>query len=186
MTESINPRKPQIYPLDVDTLQKGEWISPERCAAIHGVSPEEDPLQFGFETMKLAKRIEVLSAQTDRRLYCHGEKQGIHVMTDEEHTEYARRKRRMGVRKITGAEEILSGTDLREVSEEGRHRWEREMIISSRMSDTVRRVERGQVPQFAPRKKTTPNVLDGSVKRTTKDPARLLPGYQEESVVEEG
>jgi hypothetical protein len=40
----------------------------------------------------------------------------------------------------------------------------------------MREINRGRMPQFPPRKKTTPNVLDGSVKKTQRDPADLLPG----------
>jgi hypothetical protein len=176
MTDNIVSAKPKFHPIDVTTLKKGDWLSPEQCENIHGVLREEDPSGYAFANMSLRNKIEALSVDADYPFSCGHRDDGIRILTDAEALEEQKKRMRESIRKVKRARRLSDRNDLNNLTPEQRREWERERIRTNVTLDSMKEINRGRMPQFPPRKKNTPNVLDGSVKKRVSDPADLLPG----------
>lgn len=76
----------ELYPLDVDALQKGDDITEERCQEIIGEESGTDAFRFGM--MRICGFIESESAADGRPLHVTCRKNTIHILLDEEDVDH--------------------------------------------------------------------------------------------------
>lgn len=115
------------FPLDFETLKKGDYIEPAMIERICGFKSHTAAYQFGL-----------LKLQADIQDHCEGfvvkqEKLGLRILKDLEASEYLGDMNRRRYRAIGRSNVLLGKVDQEVLTDAQRREHERRLIVHSRM-----------------------------------------------------
>jgi hypothetical protein len=121
----------EVHPFDVMQLAKGDWISPDRCEEIVGVSRTHR--EYSRKLVSICEHTEKQWARLrDEVAVVVQEKDGIRICTDDEAVPYLRRRREGHVRGLKRTQLRQMGVDTSKLSTpELRSLHERECIVGA-------------------------------------------------------
>jgi hypothetical protein len=148
----------EVHPVDVLTLRKGEWLSPDRCEAIVGVRRIHESYR-----LKLLALGSVIAKQwsdyRDEIVTIKCERDGLLICTDDQAVDENRKRRRANVRGLERAHVRQAGVDTSNLStKELRELHERECVIGAAFLVGGRR-EQGAA--LSAHRRSTPNLIAG-------------------------
>lgn len=120
----------EIHPFDVNQLQKGDFISAERCEAVLGV--KRSARHYRLELLKLKDQIERQWLDLrDEVITIECERDGLLIDTDERAVGTNRIRRRGHVRGLEHAQVRQMGVDVSNLTPEQRDQHERECVVGA-------------------------------------------------------
>jgi hypothetical protein len=128
------------WPLDIEKLQRGDFISPEVCAQLTQVpiASREYPLAL----LKLSRHIQDEGDRTGRCLPCRCHMDGIEVMTSEVATVYYNRRWEMSERGMaTAHRNQLTRVNPRELSDADAATHQRQLALHAMQLNASRKVK---------------------------------------------
>jgi hypothetical protein len=106
--------KSEPYLIDVEKLQKGDYISPLKCADALNITPD-DP-QYDLKIMTLKQQIENELLAIGNIWTLKMECGGIRILKDSEATDYNQRQLEISVNRMKRAHNRQLGVDCNELS----------------------------------------------------------------------
>lgn len=116
------------YPLDVNALGKGDYISLEDCEKILGKKREADPDKYRLALLGLKDLIVRELTRSGRVLTVNIHHDGIRICTDSEAAEYNKSRFALSVRSMTDATIRNQHVDDAELTEEQRAAHRQELV----------------------------------------------------------
>jgi len=103
------------YPIDYDTLKKGDYITPEQVQDILGKDRESK--NYGLHILRLKQIIEDKMEERGTPVTAKVQLDGIHILMDNEASEYRDNAFDVGLRKSSRAHAGLLNVDIRNLTE---------------------------------------------------------------------
>lgn len=130
----------QRFPIDYETLQKGDVVPVERIEEI--VNMKRDDVRFSLKVAALVDRIRRELLDRDKPWTVAVVKGQIRVLTDAEATIYQRQRREQAHRSERQAFFYISKVDVAALTPEQRVEHEREVINSGRFIQAMENVRK--------------------------------------------
>ena len=151
----------KFYPIDVDKLNKGDYISPEQIEKIYGI--QQKNREFPQKVLELREFIRFESRQKDRPLHTKIEKDGVRILDDQEDVDYTEKKYSHGRRKMMSALADEMEIDRTNLDTTTQNKLERNIICQSMELQAMRKARRRIITEY---KRKDP-LLNGKVGETT-------------------
>jgi hypothetical protein len=132
--------KPEKYPFDFDSLQKGEFIPPEKIEAI--VKLPRDHQYYSLKVLALREQIETELDARGRPVNVKSEKGGLRILTDEEARPYAEGLFNQAARALRRSHLRSCIIDTTNLSDEDKKRLERTIISQGAKLAAMRKAGR--------------------------------------------
>lgn len=113
----------ELWPVDYDTLEKGDNISPEKCESILKI--KRDDKHYGIELLKLKLTIETAMLERQKPVVVRAVNDGLRVMLDNEASEYVARRFLSHERGLVRDHLRGGRVDVSKLSDDERKRHER-------------------------------------------------------------
>lgn len=130
----------QLYPLDFESLQKGDVIPVEKVEEIARV--KRDHPRFNFAALHLAKRIETELADRGRAVTVRSEHGALVICTDEDASNYNERRVKAQARGMGRSVRRMVSVDRTNLSTERLPVHDRKVEIYGKMYSAMTRVRR--------------------------------------------
>ena len=135
----FNADKPNRHPIDVSTLDKGMWITPEECEDHSG--KRRGTQEYAFALQSLREYIYRESARNGRPLSCGIKGDGVLVHTDSEAALYHKALNNQAVAAVYRSGRRLAATvDRTQLTDAEKVSYDRSVLVASLRSHQVRRV----------------------------------------------
>lgn len=125
------------YPIDVERLNKGDYIQQSEVERLMGVNFEKDHKSFNFALMTLVKFIETTSKKLGSPLLCCSEKGGVRILTDSDALVHRSDRHKRNIRSLIRTAEDVGYIDGENLTNEEKSLHDREMICQSRIVQSV-------------------------------------------------
>lgn len=123
-------KKPDVFPIDIGSIKKGDYISPEFISEKYGIDTD-DP-HYWVKLLAMRQYIEQQSVAEFRPLLTKGEKRGIRILTDEEAGSYIDGLADQGVSCVMRQLGRLNRVDASSLSEQKKDELNRAILKNSK------------------------------------------------------
>ena len=126
--DSINIESVEIYPLDVRSLRKGQYLGPDAVQKITGV--KQDHPHYLFAVLQLREYIVKESQRLGSPLSIATHNGGIQVNTDEQAVQYHHKLAKDAARAIFRHQGMLRiAVDVRNLSDKSKQDYDRKLTL---------------------------------------------------------
>ncbi len=151
----------EIHPFDVTKLEKGDWISPDRCESVVGMRRTDK--NYALRLLAIAQELERQWQQirVEQITIC-SEKDGLRICTDDEAVNVNKDRRLSAVRAMERAQVRQCGVDAAKLSTtkiRGLH--EREVVVGAAFLVGGRKHAQAELQAH---QRSTPRMLPGDKK----------------------
>lgn len=159
MDELSNIEKVQYYPLDFDSIQKGDAWATDELERLTG--KRRDTTEYQFAVMALKSRIYRELKDRGKRVTLAVVKGALRVLTDEEAALYNARTFRQGFRRSVRSFSRMSTVNQAGMTERQKADHERNLIVYGRMLQAARNGKK-QALRATAVKRDVPGLPEGS------------------------
>lgn len=144
------------YPIDVWKHEKGDWLTPEQCESITGVSRNAPRGKYQLRLLGLRQSIErAWERERDEVITTAVEKDGIRILTDEGAVSTNERRSIQRIRGLASDLAKQNGVDRTKLTDDGRAKHEKALTRLGAFLAGGRAAVRAALK---PHKRTTPVI----------------------------
>ena len=123
------------YPIDTDTLKKGQYLSPEKLETITMYKAGTD--KFALAVLAIRQFIERETEKNGRHLLCKQEGKGLRILTDSEAAKYKPKRFDNSLKGMFRQVKDMLRIDTMQLTDDEKKKLERSTYIRSRLCTAV-------------------------------------------------
>jgi hypothetical protein len=150
------------YPIDLDALKKGDYISPEEISQIYSVPLRSS--KFNLYALRLSCFIKEKSAQAGFQLLTKIENGGVRILTDKESIRYKDNLSNNTVRRLFRHLQDMMRIPVAQLGHADRDLLDKSILKNSRRVHAIKKSDK-ETKAIPSSGRDTPSMLNGDVSK---------------------